>query len=77
MWVHALGGKDPLEEDMATHSNFLAWRSPMDRGFPGGLQSLRSQRDTTEAIWHALGCLGFPGGSDSNAGDPGLIPGSG
>ena len=55
MWVHALGGKDPLEEDMATHSNFLAWRSPIDRGFPGGLQSLRSQRDTTEAIWHALG----------------------
>ena len=23
------------------------------------------------------GCLGFPGGSDGNAGDPGLIPGSG
>ena len=27
----------------------------MDSGFPGGLQSLRSQRDATEAIWHALG----------------------
>ena len=27
----------------------------MDSGFPGGLRSLRSQRDATEAIWHALG----------------------
>ena len=55
MWVHALGGKDPLEEDMAAHSDFLAWRSPMDSGFPSGLRSIRSQRDTTQAIWHALG----------------------
>ena len=27
-----LGWEDPLEEDMATHSNILAWRIPMDRG---------------------------------------------
>ena len=30
--VQSLGGKDPLEEGMATHSNILAWRIPMDRG---------------------------------------------
>ena len=24
--------EDPLEEDMATHSSFLAWRIPMDKG---------------------------------------------
>ena len=24
--------EDPLEEGMATHSNILAWRIPMDRG---------------------------------------------
>ena len=27
-----LGWEDPLEEDMATHSNILAGRIPMDRG---------------------------------------------
>ena len=30
--VWLLGQEDPLEEDMATHSSILAWRSPMDRG---------------------------------------------
>ena len=31
-WVQFLGQEDPLEEGMATHSNILAWRTPMDRG---------------------------------------------
>ena len=31
-WVRSLGGKDPLEEGMATHSSILAWRISMDRG---------------------------------------------
>ena len=31
-WVRSLGWEDPLEEGMATHSNILAWRIPMDRG---------------------------------------------
>ena len=30
--VQSLGWEDPLEEGMATHSSFLAWRIPMDRG---------------------------------------------
>ena len=30
-WVQSLGWKDCLEEGMATHSNILAWRIPMDR----------------------------------------------
>ena len=29
-WVWSLGWKDPLEKEMATHSNILAWRIPMD-----------------------------------------------
>ena len=29
--VQSLGGEDPLEEEMATHSNILAWRISMDR----------------------------------------------
>ena len=30
--VRFLGGEDPLEEKMATHSSILAWKNPMDRG---------------------------------------------
>ena len=26
MWVQYLGQEDPLEKDMATHSNTLAWK---------------------------------------------------
>ena len=32
MRVRSLGGKDPLEKGMATHSSILVWRIPMDRG---------------------------------------------
>ena len=31
-WVQSLGGEDPLEEGMATHSSILASRIPMDSG---------------------------------------------
>ena len=31
-WVRSLGGEDPLEKEMATHSSILAWRNPMDGG---------------------------------------------
>ena len=27
-WVQSLGWKDPLEQEMATHSSILAWRIP-------------------------------------------------
>jgi len=27
-WVQYLGWEDPLEEEMATHSNILAWKIP-------------------------------------------------
>ena len=35
-WVQALGQEDPLEEEMATHSNILAWEIPWT-GEAGGL----------------------------------------
>ena len=38
-----LGWEDPLEEGMATHSSFLAWRIPWTEE-PGGLWSVWSQR---------------------------------
>ena len=31
-WIPSLGWEDPLEECMATHYSFLAWRIPRDRG---------------------------------------------
>ena len=42
MRVRPLGWKDLLEEEMATHSNVLAWRSPWAEE-PGELQPMRSQ----------------------------------
>ena len=36
--VRSLGQKDPLEEEMATHSSILAWETPWTEE-PGGLQS--------------------------------------
>ena len=38
-----LGGEDPLEEGIATHSSTLAWEIPWTEE-PGGLQSMGSQR---------------------------------
>ena len=43
MWVQSLGGEDPLEEGMATHSNSLAWRIPWTEE-PGRVLSSGSQR---------------------------------
>ena len=42
-WVRSLGQKDPLEEEMATHSSTLAWKIPWKED-PGRLQSMGSQR---------------------------------
>ena len=41
--VRSLGWEDPLEKEMATRSNILAWRIPWTEE-PGGLQSMGSQR---------------------------------
>ena len=41
--VLSLGQEDPLEKEMATHSNILAWRILWTEE-PGGLQSMGSHR---------------------------------
>ena len=41
--VQSLGQKDPLEEEMTTHSSVPAWKIPWTEE-PSGLQSLGSQR---------------------------------
>ena len=42
-WVRSLGWEDPLEMEMTTHSNMLAWRIPWTEE-PGGLQSTGSEK---------------------------------
>ena len=37
------GWKDPLEEEMATHSSILVWKIPWTEK-PGGLQSMELQK---------------------------------
>ena len=39
MWFQSLGGEDPLEKEMATHSSIHAWKIPWTEE-PGGLQSM-------------------------------------
>ena len=54
IWVHSLGQEDPLEEETATHSSILAWRTRWTEK-PGGLQSVGSQRVRhTEVTEHGL-----------------------
>ena len=40
-WVRSLGWEYPLEKEMATHSNILAWEIPWTEK-PGWLQSIGS-----------------------------------
>ena len=45
-WVRSLGQKDPLEEEMATHSSNLAWEIRWTEE-PGRLQSMGLQKSQT------------------------------
>ena len=45
-WVRSLGWKDPLEEEMETHSSILAWETPWTEE-PDRLQSTGSQESDT------------------------------
>ena len=53
--VQFLGQEDPLEKEMATHSNILAWRIP--RRKPGGLQSMGSQRVRHNGVTNTHTCI--------------------
>ena len=71
--VTFLGQEDALEEETATHSSMLAWRIPWMEE-PGGLQSIRSQRATTERL-HSIrkGALIRVGSAGSCIGRGGLV----
>ena len=46
--VSSLSWKDPLEQEMATHSSILAWEIPWTEE-PGVLQSMGLQSQTQES----------------------------
>ena len=55
--VQFLGGEDPLEKEMTTHSSILAWRIPWTEE-PGGLQSTGSQRVGRDGVTkHTALCI--------------------
>ena len=47
IWVLSLDREDPLEKEIATRSNILAWRISWAEE-PGGLQSMGSQKSWTQ-----------------------------
>ena len=50
-WVQSVGGEDPLEKRMATHSSILDWRIPWTEK-PGRLHSPwgRKELNTNEGL---------------------------
>ena len=44
MQVQSVGGEDPLEKEIATHSSILAWKIPWTEE-PARLQSTGSQKE--------------------------------
>ena len=54
--VPSLGGEDPMEKGMATHSSIIAWKIPWTEE-PGGLQSIELQSvDMTEQLSTCPSC---------------------
>ena len=50
--VPSLGWKDPLEEEMVTHSSILAWRIPWtEEARPATVHGV-AKSDTTERLTH-------------------------
>ena len=56
--VRSLGGEDPLEEGMATHSRIVAWRIPRTEE-SGGLQSMGLQRVKQDLMTNTFTCFHF------------------
>ena len=75
-WVQSLGREDPLEKEMATHSNILAWRIPW-REEPGrpqsmGLQSRTRWSDFTFSFMYSI--MSFTNGESFTSTFPIQIP---
>ena len=46
--VQSLGGEDPLEKEMATHSSILAWESHEQRSLTATVHGVTEKSDTTQ-----------------------------
>ena len=69
MRVKSLGREDPLEKEMATHSNILAWETPRTEGL-GRLQSMDCKElDRTERLNKNNKVLGWVKGTYSQLHD--------
>ena len=53
MRVQSLGQENPLEKQMAIHSNILAWEAPWTEE-PGGLQSVGLRKSWTQLINYTI-----------------------
>ena len=59
MWVRSLGWENPLEQEMVTCSDILAWRVPWTEE-PGGLQFTQVHKEsdrtkvTQQAGWQVM-----------------------
>ena len=49
-WVRSLGLEDPLEKEMAIHSNTIAWKIPWTRSLVGYSPWGREESDMTEQL---------------------------
>ena len=49
-WVQSLGQEDPLEKEVATHSNILAWKIPWTEGTDGYSPWSHKESDTSEGL---------------------------
>ena len=49
-WVRSLGGEDPLEEGMATHSSIPAWRIHGQKRLVGYSPQGHTELDMTEVM---------------------------
>ena len=52
-WAQSLGQEDPLEKEIATHSNILVWKIPWMEEL-GRLQSMGLQRVRNNRVTNAL-----------------------
>ena len=55
-WVTSLGWEDTLEEEIATQSGILAWKSPWTEE-SGGLQSMASQKARHNCAYRHKKCV--------------------
>ena len=69
MWGRSLGREDPLEKEMATHSNTLAWKIPVYRN--------SVEIENVYPLFWASQVAQVVKNLPANPGDTGLIPGLG